>query len=140
MTSVVTSTTCARSSDSGLLDSDAAVTTSKRPTRNRHRKIRPQEVAGFITKLTEEPRLNSLLADRIITPEDLDKIRELYRIENGWVGRVHLNSGFCSRLKLYQHWASCLRRPLMDLFVSPPDFTLFRGLNPSVMLDERWVP
>ena len=116
------------------------MTTSKRPTRNRHGRIRPQAVVGSITKLTEEPLLNSLLADHILKDEDIDNIRELHRIENGWIGRVLLNYGFCSRLELYRHWASCLNRPFVDLIANPPDFSLFRDLDPSVMLDERWVP
>ncbi len=116
------------------------MTTSKRPTRNRQGEIRPQAVSGSITKRTQEPLLNSLVANKILTHEDLDRVREIHRCENGWIGRVLLNHGFCTRLELYQHWASCLGRPFVNLVASPPDYSLFRGLDISAMFDERWVP
>ncbi len=89
---------------------------------------------------SEKALLKSLVESGVLSKDDRRRVRETQDIEGRWVGRILLDYGYCSRLELYRHWASVLDLPFVDLIANPPQISLFTGLDPSRMLEERWVP
>ncbi len=89
---------------------------------------------------SERPLLRSLKKAGIITKEQRRQVLSIQAIEGGWIGRILLDYGFCSRLELYRQWALVLEMDFVDLIADPPTEDLFNELDPAVMLDERWVP
>ena len=92
------------------------------------------------TNRSQKVLLKALRKAKIITKDQRDEVIAIQAVEGGWLGRILLDYGFCSRLELYRHWASVLGMPFVDLISEPPDPRLFEELDPSTMLDERWVP
>lgn len=97
-------------------------------------------VSISITQQTENQLLKTLVESGTISSESTSNILEAQKVEGVWVGRILLDYGFCSRLELYRHWASVLDMDFVDLISEPPDAALFDHLDPSLMLEERWVP
>ncbi|MBW4077753.1 MAG: glycosyltransferase [Acidobacteria bacterium] len=100
----------------------------------------PLLAATSISQRSEKGLLKSLKKAGVITKEQRDQVLSIQAIEGGWIGRILLDYGFCSRLELYRQWAVVLDMDFVDLISEPPDDHLFNELNPAVMLDERWVP
>ncbi|MHB8334079.1 MAG: glycosyltransferase [Acidimicrobiales bacterium] len=93
-----------------------------------------------MTQRTEKQLLKALVKSGTISSESKSDVLATQEVEGGWIGRILLDYGFCSRLELYRHWASVLDMEFVDLISEPPDSTLFDELDPSMMLDERWAP
>jgi cellulose synthase/poly-beta-1,6-N-acetylglucosamine synthase-like glycosyltransferase len=89
---------------------------------------------------SEKALLKSLVTSGVLSKEERRQVRETQEVEGRWVGRVLLDYGYCSRLELYRHWADVLDMAFVDLIAEPPPPSLFVGLDPSRMLEERWVP
>ena len=100
----------------------------------------PTPSTDSLTRLSEKGLLKSLKKAGVISKEQRDQVLATQAIEGGWIGRVLLDYGFCSRLELYRNWASTLEMDFVDLIREPPDSTLFEQLHPSAMLEERWAP
>lgn len=95
---------------------------------------------GPRTASSQEALLEALLADSVITNDDRDRVHALQTEEGGWVGRVLLDYGFCSRLELYRRWSRVLNLRFVDLIAEPPELALFHHLDPSTLLEQRWTP
>ncbi|MHB1986848.1 MAG: glycosyltransferase [Acidimicrobiales bacterium] len=113
---------------------DTEVGVGPAPTGERRLALR-----GPATRRTEEPLLISLVAAGFLTDEDASEVRLLHHREGGWIGRVLLAHGFCSRLELYGTWAGCLGLKFVDLIKEPPDPALVQQQDSARMLSESWI-
>ncbi len=111
------------------------------PTESIEDPLAPTPVTSTsLSQRSERGLLKSLKKSGVITKEQRDQVLAIQAGEGGWIGRILLDYGFCSRLELYRQWASVLDLEFVDLISDPPDDELFEGLDPAVLLDERWVP
>lgn len=97
-------------------------------------------VAPSRTQGSEKKLLKALRRAAIISKEQREEACAIQVIEGGWIGRILLDYGFCSRLELYRHWATVLDLDFVDLIREPPVDELVEELDTSTMLDELWTP
>jgi len=113
---------------------------SEHPRRLRAAPPDSYELRETLTKATEKRLLKSLVKAEVLSKDDRKRVRAIQQREGGWVGRILLDYGYCSRLELFQRWAKVLELDFVDLIAQPPEPALFHDVDPSRMLKERWVP
>lgn len=86
-------------------------------------------------------RMGEILVDRgLLSPEVLAARLDEHRAAGAPLGRILMAHGDVTRLELWDALAEGWQLDSIDLIATPPDPSVLDGLDPSLLVEERWVP